>query len=166
LACNCTLTQAPIPEYKTIHIYLFLNKKWEKIQRLFTRDEYYPEIVELTPYLERIKKERNIKIRLEFTSFHKVCFVGLDSSPQVSIKLKKYPLLQAWHSNFGSVTEKLNELNNMFVPLFPGEEIDLIFPIPEKASLKSRKISYVLISKGYYIPIHKVVNLQKVLTTI
>ncbi len=147
------------PLYKTsIHIYIFVNPIWQHIAVLHTRAEFYPDIIDLTPYLSQIKS--NLKIKLEFTAQHKVAFVGIDTTPPIQMERKVYSLIQAIHTEFGDVTDILNRDNDKSVRLYPGETIELKFPVPAPAK-PGNKLSYVLFSKGYYIPTTKMLSLAK-----
>lgn len=142
----------------SIHVYVYLNNELKKIDILHTRAEFYPDIIDLTPYLPQIKG--NLKIKLEFTSPHKVAFVGIDTTPPIPIKKRVYKLKEAIHSDLGDVTDTLREENNQFARLMPGEEIELKFPIPEPAKI-GNKLSYCLVSRGYYIPTTKILSLAR-----
>lgn len=147
----------PPAQRKSIHIYIYINQL-PKIDTIHTRLDFYPDIVDLTPYISQIKD--NLKIKLEFTAHHKVAFVGIDTTPPVPMKKRVYKLAQAIHSELGDVTETLKEENNQFVRLMPGEEIELKFPVPEPPK-PGNKLSYVLVSKGYYIPVTKLISLRQ-----
>ncbi len=147
----------PPHEFKSIHIYLWL-KDYQKIDILHTREEFYPDVVDLTPYLDQIKGK--LKFRLEFTARHKVSFVGIDTTPPVQMERKVYSLIQATHTEFGDVTDILKQDDDKSVRLYPGETIELKFPVPAPAK-PGNKLSYVLFSKGYYIPTTKMLSLAK-----
>jgi hypothetical protein len=142
----------------SIYITLYINAHWEDIAVLHTRAEFYPDIIDLTPYLPEINGD--LKIRLEFTAHHKVSFVGIDTSEPIRLKTKTYPLVQAIHTEFGDVTEILRGDKDEFVRLYPGESIELKFPVPEPPK-PGHKLSYVLYSKGYYIPTTKLMSLAR-----
>jgi len=142
----------------SIHFYILINYEWQYINTLQTRAEFYPDIVDLTPHLPQIKG--NLRIKLEFTARHKVAFVGIDTTPPIPMEKRVYPLVQAIHTEFGDVTDILKENNDKFIRLYPGEEIELRFPVPKPAK-PGNKLSYVLVSKGYYIPTAKIVSLAK-----
>lgn len=139
--------------------YINFNSFWEEVTVLHTRAEFYPDIIDLTPYLPQIKE--NLKVRLQFSAEHKVSFVGLDISEPIPLKTKTYSLAQALHSEFGDVTDILKGAESEeFVRLYPGEEIELKFPVPEPPK-PGNKLSYVLVTEGYYLPIEKIVSLAK-----
>lgn len=141
----------------SIHVYLDTGK-WEEINVMQTREKFYPDIIDLSSYLPKV--EDNLKIKLEFTAKHKVAFVGLDTSSSTSLKKKSYKLKKAFHSNRGEVTEVLNSSNSQSIELFPEEEIGLKFPLSTLEN-PDNKLTYVLISKGYYIPVSKLFYSQK-----
>lgn len=145
---------------QSIHVYIHLSEKTEHIEIIHTREEFYPDIVDLTPYLPQIKKENKIRIKLEFTAHHKVAFVGIDTTPPIPIKKRVYKLSQAIHSSLGDVTNTLSKENNELTRLAPGEEIELKFPTPQPAK-PGNKLSYVLVSRGYYVPVTKLVSLSR-----
>jgi hypothetical protein len=89
-----------------------------------------------------------------------VAFVGIDTTPPIPMKKRVYKLSKAIHSELGDVTETLREENNQFTCLIPGEEIELKFPVPEPAK-PWNKLSYVLVTRGYYIPVTKLMSLSK-----
>lgn len=130
----------------------------EQISVHHTRVEFYPEIVDLSSYLTKIKG--NLRLRFDFIYRRKVAFVGIDTTPPVPMEKKVYQLKQAIHSEFGDVTDILREDNDKFVRLYPGEEIELRFPVPETPK-PGNKLSYVLYSKGYYIPTTKILSLTQ-----
>jgi hypothetical protein len=59
------------------------------------------------------------------------------------------------------VTKTLRNGNDKLIRLYPGESIELKFLMPKPPAL-GNKLSYVLYSKGYYIPIKKITELAKV----
>lgn len=148
-------------DHMSIHVNLFIDGEYREIDVLHTRNEFYPEAVDLTAYLPNLGGD-TIKIKLDFTAPHKICFVGLDISIPVSVRGKIYPIISAKHIELGDVTDILKSDNDKLVKLYPGESIDLRFPAP---SLQDRtnasKLSYVLVSKGYYVPIRELLKLSK-----
>jgi hypothetical protein len=143
----------PPPISKTsIHIFLFMKNKWRYITTLHTRTDFYVDIVNLAPYLS--DTESRLKIKLEFTAFHQVAFIGLDVTPSVNVKKKEYKLVKAIHSRLENVTEIL-ERDEGYVKLSQQEEIELNFPIPQPAE-SWNQISYILVTEGYYIPTTKI----------
>lgn len=148
--------------HESIHVNLFIDGEYREIDVLHTRNEFYPEVVDLTAYLHHLDSDP-IKIKLDFTAPHKICFIGLDTSMPISVKEEKRQIIYAEHSKLGDVTDILKSDNDKLVRLYPGESIDLRFPAP---SLQDRtntsKLSYVLVSKGYYVPIRELLKLSKV----
>ncbi len=139
----------------SIYIHLFVESKWKCINVFHTRTNFYLDIVDLTPHLFNIKDK--LIVKLEFTAFHKVAFVGLDVTPFVKIRVREYQIIQAIHSKLGDVTETLRRENNEYVKLSPMEEIELNFPVPTPPTSK-KQLTYILMSKGYYIPIAKILQ--------
>ncbi|MCD6081093.1 MAG: hypothetical protein J7J54_06580 [Candidatus Omnitrophica bacterium] len=131
-----------------------------------SRKNFYPEIIDLTPFKEKLKNKSVIKIRLAFTSFHKVCFVGLDATPQIPLKVNRYNLQKAYHTGIGEVTSLLTQEDESYVKLIPGEELDLYFPVPKFSNKNAnQEIGYMLLTTGYYLPITKIIRVNNYLAS-
>jgi hypothetical protein len=148
--------------HQSIHVKLFFEGKYHEVGVLHTRDKFYPEIVDLSPYLIHLKGERNIKIKLEFTAPHKICCIALDVSPSIAVKEETSYLASAVHDRIGDVTATLKINNQQYISLFPGECIELMFDVGKEKHLNGFKASYVLFSRGYYTPIlREIISIEK-----
>jgi hypothetical protein len=149
LVCGC------VEKEGSIHIKIGTKT----VAVLHGRENFYPEVADLTEWLEILRKQDRISLRLEFTAHHSISFIGLDVSEPILFQKKECVLTQASHSLLRDVTTILRQ-DNTSVRLYPGESIELKFSPPELPKT-GNKVSYILYSKGFYIPTTKIFSLAK-----
>lgn len=96
--------QKPLREAWSIHIQV-LDGVWETIATIAPRAYWATEIVDLHCYLPAANSD--LKVRLYFTSHHKLDYVGLDTSEQANFVVHEANLVSAFHSQEGWVLFKL-----------------------------------------------------------
>jgi len=92
--------------------------------------------------------DQDFMVKLYFPASHSIDYIGLDTSTQVDVEMKKLPLLKAVHSNDGDATDAILNNDDIYVEITPGEHIDLYFE--DVSCQNSAKRDFVLISNGHY----------------
>lgn len=121
------------------------NGDWNTVAVSIPRRYWSTDIIDITEYLPDAKD--NFKVRLFFTDNHKLDFVGLDTSPQTITVVQQGELISAIHSDLGDVTNLLLHNDATCAQLFPGQQIQLEFTLPDNTNQAG---TYILYSKGYY----------------
>lgn len=124
------------------------NGEWNTVATVVPRVHWSTEIVDLSDYLP--DAEGSLKVRLYFTANHKVDFVGLDTSPQAIINTQQGQLISAVHSVNGDVTDSLLYNDVVYAELVPGQNIQLVFALPQQIS-EAR--TYIILVEGHYYTI-------------
>jgi hypothetical protein len=133
---------------RSIHIQVLKGGKWKEVASIIPRDNWAFDIVDLSKHLTK----ENLKVRLYFTSKHKLDFVGLDTSEQEEFEVHHGKLVSAVHSTRGNVKDKLLRNDRKYAELIPGEEMKLEFSLPEK----SKEVrDFIFYSRGYYYTIEQ-----------
>jgi len=101
---------------------------WTDAATLRTRHHWSTLIVDLADYLPN--PDGTLKIRLYFTSIHRIDYVGLDTTLQAEVEIKYAPLFSAVHSTQGNVKKLLRKNDSSYAELIPGEQIELKFILP------------------------------------
>lgn len=118
---------------------------WETVTIIVPRVYWATEIIDLHGYLPDINGD--LKVRLYFTSSHKIDYVGLDTSEQADFVVRNANLVSAIHSQEGGVLLELLFKDNHYAELIPGEHITLTFILPKQGS-ETR--TFVIYTKGHY----------------
>lgn len=141
--------------YKSILIYLHIANTEVKVDVLHAREKFYPDVVDLTHYLPQIESELTIK--LKFTQGHKIAFVGIDTPEALDLNSTTNicNFIKAQHTELGDITQKMKNGSLSSIKLVPNQEIDLTFPVLKYPN-RGNKLSYILFSKGYYVPVTKI----------
>jgi len=138
----------PPPTKKSIIIQVLnSSESWVDVVSIIPRAYWATDIIDLSEYLP---SDGALVVRLYFTDNHRVDFVGLDTTPQAEIDVEDAHLLWAYHSEEGTVTEKLQSDNNVYAELVPDQQITLLFRAPNPDAEARTFIFYV---KGYYYTI-------------
>jgi hypothetical protein len=139
--------QNPPCEVKySIHIQV-LNATgvWDDVASFIPRIYWSTDIINLSSYLPDING--NLKVRLYFTSHHKIDYVGLDTTAQGDIEQTYASLAQATHSQLGDVKELFQQSDDLRVELLPGEQVTLRFTLPQS---NRGKRDFIIILEGHY----------------
>jgi hypothetical protein len=131
---------------------------WNTVATIIPKANWATEIVDLSHYLPDANGD--LKVRLYFTARHKIDFVGLDTSPQTTIKIQEALLASAKQSKNGDPTvcngtlesdvkSKLLYNDGDYVGLMPHERIELAFASLETPTVGLKR-DFIFISKGHY----------------
>jgi subtilisin family serine protease len=121
------------------------TESWADIKVVRTRETWSTLIVDLLGYLPDANGE--LKVRLYFTSIHRLDYVGLDTTKQDDFDLHHANLVSATHSEDGSVKSQLLESDNVYAELVPIQQIELTFTLPENSKDTRTFITHV---EGHY----------------
>ena len=132
----------------SIHVQI-LNEtgEWQAVAKIIPRAYWATEIVNLAPYLPN--STDNIQIRLYFTSFHKLDYVGLDTTPQAEVTIRQSLLISAIHSEKGLITLKLLCDDQIYAELTPNQQINLLFALPRKQD-QTATTTFIFYTNGHY----------------
>ena len=133
---------------ESIHIQI-LNEtgEWQTIAKIIPRVYWATEIVNLAPYL--LNSTGNVQIRLYFTAYHKLDYVGLDTTPQADITTRQSLLISAIHSEKGLITLKLLRNDQNYAELIPDQQINLLFALPQKQN-QTTTTTFIFYTNGHY----------------
>lgn len=130
----------------SVHVQVLnATENWETVATVIPRVYWATEIVDLSSYLPDANGE--LKVRLYFTSNHKIDYVGLDTTRQEDFELHDANLVSAIHSVQDDVKSELKENDSVYAELLPGEQIELAFTLPENS--KDTR-TYIIQTKGRY----------------
>jgi hypothetical protein len=133
----------------SIHVQVLnATENWETIAIVIPRVYWATEIVDLSDFLPDANDE--LKVRLLFTSNHKIDFIGLDTTMQGNYEICNATLISAIHSSNRLVTWKLRYSDNTYAELTPGQYITLNFLLPNTHADKRTFIFYL---EGHYYTI-------------
>ena len=132
----------------SIHVQI-LNEtsEWQTVAKIIPRVYWATEIVNLAPYLPN--STSSLQIRLYFTSFHKLDYVGLDTTPQAEITIRQSLLISAIHSEKGLITLKLLFNDQNYAELTPNQQINLLFALPQKQD-QTTTTTFIFYTNGHY----------------
>ncbi|MGB9134274.1 MAG: hypothetical protein WCC63_01610, partial [Candidatus Bathyarchaeia archaeon] len=129
----------------SIHIQVLDSAgNWMDVVSIIPRTYWATEIVDLSSYLPATGE---FKVRLYFTSDHKLDYVGLDTTSQAEISLQEAQLLLAFHSEEWRVTTRLLCDDGVYAELVPGQQIILLFAASKPSESNRTVIFY---ARGYY----------------
>ncbi len=120
------------------------NGQWEKVTTVTPRSYWAVEGVNLSPY---IIKNQDLKVRLVWTSPHRLDYVGLDTTKQAAYETHYGTLISATHSTQGDVTAQLSSKDGIYAELTPGQQIQLSFTLPDN---QQEARTYILYTEGHY----------------
>lgn len=98
---------------------------WMDIAAVRPRVYWATEFIDLSGHLP--DPEGNLKVRLYFTSNHKLDYAGLDTTPEADTTTRHGLLVSAVHSEEGPVTFKLLFNDEIYTELLPDQQITLTF---------------------------------------
>jgi Tfp pilus assembly protein PilE len=133
----------------SLHIEVLLNNNsWQELSVIHPHADWDIWLVDLTPFIEKIKGK--LKIKVGWTAEHKLDFCLLDTSSQVLFKANKLALISASHSRKGNVLKLLNSSDNKYSRMVKGDEIALKFSGLKSGLDKKEVKDYILVSEGFY----------------
>jgi hypothetical protein len=136
------------PLKQSIHVQVLDSAgSWVDVVSIIPRSYWATEIVDLSSYLP---DSGDFKVRLYFTDCHKLDSVGLDTTSQAQIDVQNAPLLLAYHSHDGIVTQKLLHDDNIRAELMPGQQVVLVFLA---ARPQGNHRTFIIHVRGYYVTI-------------
>ncbi|MFQ6091462.1 MAG: T9SS type A sorting domain-containing protein [bacterium] len=141
------LKPPPPPQEESIVLQIESEGSWTDIDVLPPRANWSTELVDLSPYLESVVYD--LRLRLFWTSHHKLDYVGLARPEPVPTVERECQLVSAVHSEVGSVTDRLISADENYAELIPGEEIELSFSL--SAQIPGVKRDFVLITIGHCV---------------
>jgi len=142
----------PPPQEKWSVYVQVLNESmlWDTVAIVLPRVYWSTEIVDLSSWLP--DPNGDLKVRLIFTTIHRVDFAGLDTTPQEDFALHEGYLLWAIHSEQGFVGWKLRSEDQVYAELLPGQTIRLKFYLAQQDDPEDER-TFILYSKGRYLTI-------------
>jgi len=118
---------------------------WQTISTIYTRLYWATDIIDLSEHLPDANGE--LKVRIVFTSYDKIDFIGLDTSKQGEFETHYVNMASAVHSNGTDMKEALRYSDDLYVELMPGEEVKLDFTLAQ--STQERR-DFIIILEGHY----------------
>ncbi len=122
---------------------------WGDVAIIIPRVYFSTDVVDVSRYLP--DPNGRFKVRLYFTSDHKLDYVGLDTSPQDSITTTELDTVSATHSWYGDVLQKLRTPDGKLVDITPNQKIWLKFAAPPTVPA-GQQLDYLITSLGRYFP--------------
>jgi len=135
----------------SIHVQVMNSTGWTDVTSYIPRRYWSTDIIDLSAHLPDINDE--LRVRLYFTGYHKIDYVGLDTSRQEEFRTRHGFLLQAIHSNGTSMRRALRFSDNLYVELLPGEEITLDFWL--RRCLPTKQRDFIIILEGHYYTVQR-----------
>ncbi len=131
----------------SIHVQLQIDNEWQTIEEVHPRvANFHYEIVDLSDYVTIGEK---LSVRLYWTDMHYLDFVGLDTSPEISIQTTELVPLQADHSSGLDVLNQVLNSDGTYAEIIPGEYITFFFDAPPLEEGMAR--DWILFVDGYYV---------------
>jgi hypothetical protein len=121
--------------------------EWQTVTRLAPRTYWAVEGVNLSQYNVH---GQELKVRLLWTSPHRLDFVGLDTTQQDDYTIHRAILISAIHSTQGNVRALLTQNDNHYAELVPGQHIQLVFTLPN--NLEEAR-TFIFYTEGHYYTI-------------
>jgi len=119
---------------------------WTDIATIIPRTYWATDIIDVSSYLPS-RSNTELKVRLYFTASHKIDYVGLDTTPQASVKTYEANLISAIHSTQGNVKPLLMKNDQTYAELTPGQQIQLTFLLPNN---RNEERTFILYAEGHY----------------
>jgi hypothetical protein len=121
------------------------NGQWKDVASVIPRAYWSTDIIDMSNYLPDAND--NLKVRLYFTANHKIDYVGLDTTPQASVKTYEANLTSAIHSTQGNVKPLLMKNDQTYAELTPRQQIQLTFLLPNN---QNQERTFILYAEGHY----------------
>jgi hypothetical protein len=122
------------------------NGQWKDVASVIPRAYWSTDIIDMSNYLPSCSNTE-LKVRLYFTANHKIDYVGLDTTPQASVKTYEANLTSAIHSTQGNVKPLLMKNDQTYAELTPGQQIQLTFLLPNN---RNEERTFILYTEGHY----------------
>lgn len=88
-----------------------------------------------------------LKVRVSFTAQDKIDFIGLDTGKQGEFSTHTASLASAVHISGTNLKEALMSSDNIYAELYPDEQIQLDFTLPQTAQ---EQRDFIIILEGHY----------------
>ena len=118
---------------------------WTEVEGFIPRSYMSTDIIDLSGYLP--DADGILKVRVHFTSYHKIDYIGLDTTNQKEFETHEATMISATHSNMTDVNVVLQNSDNLHVELWPGESVIVNFNLPDTTW---EKRDYIIILEGHY----------------
>lgn len=129
----------------SINIQILKNNEWTTVTSLHPRHNFSVDIVDITSMLQ---EDEELKIRLFWTGYHKLDFVGLDTSENEKVIIKESRLISAFDIKGNIITEKVLNDDGIYSTIKPNDTITLNFNIPDMKEDYER--DFVVFINGFY----------------
>lgn len=133
--------------FGSIEIQVPSGDGWARHSVIHPRELWAYEIVSLDDVNETWTDD--IVVRLVWTAEHKLDFIGLDTSDEVELQIRRAQLLRAVDNDGQDVRKKLRRVDQHYFELLPGDFIDLAFKSIRPTQLER---DYVFHAVGHYLP--------------
>ncbi len=139
-----------------------LNGEWINVSHITPYNKFAFQCVDLNEYLPI---EDDLIVRIYWTSGHILDVAWLYIGAQIPITYYDCPLLDAQHSIYGNITDRILSDDDKYAEIVPYQEIILGYvPLPELETPDI--IDFVLRTNGYYYPFNTIGTSQTVNLTI
>lgn len=108
------------------------------------RATWSTDIVDLSEY---VNSGEDLTIKLDWLSFHRLTYVGLDTNEDSLYDIHRPQLMGAEHDIQGDVVDIVNTIDNQYLEMVPDEQLTLNY---EYIELTANVRDFIFISKGYY----------------
>jgi hypothetical protein len=119
---------------------------WHTVATIYPRIFWSTDIIDLSEHLPDVNGE--LRVRISFTSKDKIDYVGLDATRQGEFELSYARLVTANHTRLGDVKLLLQNSDNTYVELLPGEQFTLQFTMPQNSE---EKRDFIIVIEGHYL---------------
>ncbi|MGQ4833895.1 MAG: hypothetical protein ACP6IS_08355 [Candidatus Asgardarchaeia archaeon] len=134
----------------SIFIDVKTSNGWSEIGFVEPRANWSYQGVILDRYIDKLDLRNGLQIRLRWTAYHKLDFVGLDIGTPPAILIYELNLAYAFHNKYGDVTDYLINSDDYYAELLPGDEIYLVF---NNLATISGYVDYYILVEGHYYTI-------------
>jgi hypothetical protein len=129
-----------------IQVQILNNSQWQTVSVLAPREYWATEAVNLSPY---VAVGQDLTVRLYWTMPHRLDYVGLDATPQETFEIHYAQIVSATHNVEGSVLWKLQNNDEVYAELVPGQQIRLTFLMPN-AQNQNEERTFIFYTEGHY----------------
>jgi len=119
---------------------------WQTVSTIYTRLYWAIDIIDLSEHWPDTNGEP--KVRVFFTSNDKIDFIGLDTSKQAEFEINYANLVSAIHSNGANMKEVLKYSDNLYVELYPVEQIKLDYTLPH--TTEDQRDFIIILERHYF----------------
>ncbi|MHA1582843.1 MAG: hypothetical protein ACTSYM_10190 [Candidatus Baldrarchaeia archaeon] len=126
---------------------------WINVTKISTRKFWSYKIINLP---EDLLDSGELKVRLCFTSTHRIDYIGLVTEEINNYTVREAHLIKAIHSVEGNVKSKLKNEDGIYAEIESGDQIRLEFK--EFCNCKFENKTFVLYTKGHYVHVDTIVK--------